>query len=210
MPAPDRAGAPAAHPTRDRILDAAMRLFWEKGYQSTSIADIGRESGALSGSLYHFFPTKQDVLLAVLDRYRAGIRPMLLEPAWQGVDDPIERVFALLASYRGMLVDTGCFYGCPIGSLALELHEPDPPVREKLAANFDGWVAAIRECLEAAGDRLPRNVDRHALAVFALTTMEGGVMQARTHRSIDTFDTGVALLRDYFDRLQAEAQRSVG
>ena len=134
----------------------ALRLFWEKGYGSTSIADILKAAGANSGSLYHFFPSKQDLLLAVLDTYNGGIYPMLLEPAWQGVDDPIERIFALLAHYRQLILDTECFYGCPIGSLALELHEPDPPVRERLAANFTAWTGAVRDCLEAAGPRLPR------------------------------------------------------
>jgi TetR/AcrR family transcriptional repressor of nem operon len=191
--------------TRDRLLSAAMRLFWEKGYNTTSVADIVREAGAHSGSLYHFFPTKQDLLVAVLDRYLAGIHPMLLEPAWQGVDDPIERVFALLAAYRKRLLDTDCFYGCPIGSLALELHEPDPPVRERLAANFDAWTRAVRSCLDDAGDRLPADVDRAELAQFVLTTMEGGVMQSRTHRTIDAFDAGVRRLRDYFARLEKAA-----
>jgi AcrR family transcriptional regulator len=191
--------------TRQRLVDAAMRLFWEKGYRSTSIQDILGRAEANSGSLYHFFPTKQDLLVAVLERYREGIGPMLLEPAWEGVEDPLERVFALLALYRRLLVETDCFYGCPIGSLALELHEPDPPVREMLAVNFDGWVGAVEGCLEEAGDRLPDDVDRHELAVFVLTTMEGGVMQARTHRSPEPFDASVARLRDYFDRLEAQA-----
>ncbi len=60
----------------------AMRLFGEKGYESTSVADILRAANANSGSLYHFFPTKQDLLIEVLKRYRDGIGPMLLEPAW--------------------------------------------------------------------------------------------------------------------------------
>jgi AcrR family transcriptional regulator len=199
--------ASVANSTRDRLIGVAMRLFWEKGYGATSVADIVREADAHSGSLYHFFPTKQDLLLAVLDRYRAGIAPMLLEPAWEGVTDPIERVFALLARYRQRLVETDCFYGCPIGSLALELHEPDPPVRALLATNFDGWTAAVQRCLDEAGDRLPADLDRRELAVFVLTTMEGGVMQARTHRTLDTFDASVRRLRDYFDRLQASASR---
>ena len=191
--------------TRDRIVFAAMELFWEKGYGSTSISDILKRAGANAGSLYHFFPAKQDVLTAVLDRYHEGIRPMLLEPAWQGVTDPIERVWALLARYRRYLVETDCFYGCPIGSLALELHEPDPAVRERLAANFDAWVGAITECLDAAGPRLPADLDRRALAMFVLTTMEGGVMQSRTHRTLDAYDASVAMLRDYFARLERTA-----
>ena len=184
---------------------AAMELFQEKGYHATSISDILRRAGANSGSLYHFFPAKQDLLNAVLDTYRAGIRPMLLDPAWEGVGDPLERVFALLARYRRMLVETDCFYGCPIGSLALELHEPDPAVRERLASNFSAWSKAIEGCLEEAGDRLPPDVDREALSQFVLTTMEGGVMQARTHRSLAAYDASVDQLRNYF-RCLTESQ----
>ncbi|HEY3636927.1 MAG TPA: TetR/AcrR family transcriptional regulator [Rhizomicrobium sp.] len=193
--------------TRDRILFSAMRLFAEKGYLSTSVADILKEAGAHSGSLYHFFPTKQDVLVAVLGLYRDGIEPMLLAPAWDGVADPVERVFALLASYRRALAGTDCLYGCPIGSLALELHEPDPPVRDLLAVNFTGWVGHVEACLDAAADRLPANTDTHALATFVLTVMEGGVMQSRTHRTLEAFDASVAQLRDYFMRLEQAAQR---
>src|SRR5687768_12507293 len=119
--------------TRARIVEAAMELFWLKGYGSTSIADILSRSQVNSGSLYHYFPGKQDLLIAVLETYRDGIGPMLLEPAWAGVEDPVERVFALLAQYRRLIVDTDCVYGCPIGSLALEVHEPDPVVRERMA-----------------------------------------------------------------------------
>ena len=187
--------------TRDRIVFTAMRLFALKGYGSTSVADILQAADVNAGSLYHFFPGKQDVLLAVLEAYKRGIRPMLLDPAWKGVDDPIERVFALLARYRQHLVDSDCVYGCPIGSLALELHEPDPPVRALLAANFDGWVDAIEQCFADAGARIPNDVDRRALAIFALTTMEGGVMLSRTDRTTDAFDSAVKMLRDYIDRL---------
>lgn len=191
--------------TRTRLVLSAMQLFWEKGYGSTSVADVLKSAGVNSGSLYHFFPGKQELLLAVLDAYLGGIGPMLLEPAWRGVEDPIERIFALLTRYRRSLTDTECFYGCPIGSLALELHEPDPPVRERLAANFTAWVDAIHECLLAAGPRLPRELDRHALAQFVLTTMEGGVMLARTFRNIAHFDAAIAQLRSHFDNLARAA-----
>ncbi|MCC7267072.1 MAG: TetR/AcrR family transcriptional regulator [Caulobacteraceae bacterium] len=192
--------------TRDRILFAALELFGEKGYLSTSIADILKAAGANAGSLYHFFPTKQDLLISVLETYRDGIYPMLLAPAWEGVDDPIEKVFALLGRYRAMLEMTDCLYGCPIGSVALELHEPDPPVRELLAVNFSGWAGHVRDCLDAASGRLPADIDRGKLATFVLAVMEGGVMQSRTHRTLETFDASVEMLRDHFNRLQADAR----
>jgi len=154
-----------------------------------------------SGSLYYFFPSKTDLLAAVLDLYHEGIGSMLLAPAWAGVEDPIERIFALLARYRKSLADTDCFYGCPIGSLALELHEPDPVVRERLAKNFDAWIEAVAECLLQAKSRLPPDLNRRELAQFVLTTMEGGVMQARTFRDINYYDAAVRQLRQYFKAL---------
>jgi TetR/AcrR family transcriptional regulator, transcriptional repressor for nem operon len=188
--------------TKTRLVLAAMQLFWEKGYNSTSIADVLQAAKVNSGSLYYFFPGKSDLLAAVLDMYHEGIRPMLLEPAWAGVDDPVERIFALLARYRKSLVDTDCFYGCPIGSLALELHEPDLAVRERLAKNFSAWIEAIEECLSQAKRRLPTDQHLRELAQFVLTTMEGGVMQARTFRDIAYFDAAVRQLRRYFKYLE--------
>ena len=186
-----------------------MELFWEKGFQSTSVADILSRSQVHSGSLYHFFPGKQDVLAAVLEAYRDGIEEWLLERAWSGVEDPIERVFALLNLYRTQLVSTDCSYGCPIGSLALELHEPDPRIRDLLAVNFRQWVGAIEECLDRAGDRLPASLDRRRLAEFTLTVMEGAIMQARTYRDVASFDRNVAALRDHFDMLIERARQEM-
>jgi len=176
--------------TRSRLVLAAMQLFWEKGYNSTSIADVLQTAKVNSGSLYHFFPGKSDLLAAVLDMYHDGIRQMLLQPAWAGVKDPIDKIFALLGRYR-----------CPIGSLALELHEPDEPVRERLAKNFRAWIDAIDDCLQQAKVRLPAGVTRRELAQFVLTTMEGGVMQARTFRDVSYFDAGVRQLHHYINGL---------
>src|SRR5438128_3097009 len=100
---PDTAQAPS---TRDRLIQTGMKLFWEKGYGSTSVADLLHAAGVNSGSLYHFFPGKQDVLLAVLEAYRGGIAERLLAPGWKGVNDPIARVFALLDRYRQGIVQT--------------------------------------------------------------------------------------------------------
>jgi len=97
------------------------------------------------------------------------------------------------------LVETDYFYGCPIGSLALELHEPDPEVRELIAANFSNWIEAVRDCLEQA--ELANATNRKALAELVLAVMEGAVMQTRTYRDIGHYDRAVGQLRDYLERL---------
>lgn len=183
----------------------AMELFYVKGYNSTSIADILSRSQVHSGSLYHFFPGKQDLLVAVLEFYRDGIRENLLDIAWAGVDDPIERIFALLNGYRTGLLESDFAHGCPIGNLALEISEPDPRIRELLDINFANWASAVEQCLRDAGDRLPRGTDCRSLAEFILTVMEGAIMQARTARDIAVFDRNIAVLRQHITMLETSA-----
>ncbi|HUP21049.1 MAG TPA: TetR/AcrR family transcriptional regulator [Gemmatimonadota bacterium] len=195
-------------PTRERLVQAAMYLFWAEGYQTTPISRILEVAGANPGSLYHYFATKEELLIAVLDAYIDGIGPNLLDPAWEGVDDPVERVFTLLAQYRKGLELTGMTYGCPIGNLALEMSDPPAPVRERLAKNFEQWIDAVEGCLVAARDRFPAGADLRALSVHVLTTMEGAVMQARTARDLAPFDASIAALRHYFDLLHAAAGRA--
>ena len=155
--------------TRCRIVEAAMELFWLKGFASTSIADILSRSQVNSGSLYYYFPGKQDVLLAVLEAYRDGIHQLLLEPAWSGVEDPVEKVFALLAQYRRAIVETECQYGCPIGSLALA--GTDRRALAELALNvMEGGVMQARTYRDVG--HFDRAVAQFRIAVDAMLVRE--------------------------------------
>jgi TetR/AcrR family transcriptional regulator, transcriptional repressor for nem operon len=187
--------------TRDRLVEAARTLFWKQGYTSTGIAQILKAADANSGSLYYSFPTKEDLLLAVLEWYRENLWPAVIQPVFDRVSDPIERVFGVLDAYRQGLLMTNFRHGCPIGNLALELVDNHPAVCQLVTVNFTGWRKAIEQCLDEAAGRLPESVDREQLAIFVLTTMEGAVMLARSYQSIDPYDASVTQLRDYFDRL---------
>lgn len=193
--------------TRERILDAAARLFHEQGYNATGIATILREAKVNSGSLYHFFPSKEALLVGVLERYVEMLRPCVTDHAEAATDDPVGRVFALLAFYRQGLEMTGCAMGCPIGNLALELADDHAEIRGLIDQNFRNWIAVVQGWLDAAGDRLPPSVDRAGLAQFVLTVMEGGIMQARAAQTVEPFDASVAQLRAYFDALLAQGER---
>src|SRR5579863_3632621 len=153
-----------ATPTRARLLDAARYLFWEKGYAATGIAEILDRAQANSGSFYHFFAGKEALLLAVLDDYLEGLEPVIVRPAFERHNDPIDRIFAILEGYRQRLVETGCRYGCPLGRLALEIEAENLPAHARIAANFQGWRDAVRRCLEDARDRFPRGLDLDGLA----------------------------------------------
>jgi TetR/AcrR family transcriptional regulator, transcriptional repressor for nem operon len=179
-----------ASDTRARIVEAARYLFWEKGYAATGLAEMLDRAGANSGSFYHFFESKDEILRTVLDTYVALLEPHIVRPAWDAATDPIERIFALLDGYRQRLVDTGCRYGCPIGRLALEIDPENTPAHSLIAQNFSAWKQAVEACLRAAGVRRADDV-----ATFVLTVMEGAVMQARAYRSIEPFDACIRQLR---------------
>lgn len=202
--ATDAAPGPALG-TKDRILEVAARLFHEQGYNATGISTILREAKVNAGSLYHFYASKEALLVGVLQMYVEMLQPIVLAPQEERTDDPIERVFALLAWYRMGLEVTGCTMGCPIGNLAIEVGDSHPVIRDLIHLNFRNWARGVRQWLDAAGDRLPPDTDREALAHFVLTVMEGAVMQARASGDLVPYDASVAQLRAYFDLLQSAA-----
>src|ERR1700675_3027574 len=86
--------------TRDRLIDAARFLFWERGFAGTSMADLLALAEVNSGSFYHFFDSKEALLREVLEGYLQLLRPMVVEPAFAAVEEPLGRIFAILEGYR--------------------------------------------------------------------------------------------------------------
>src|SRR5947199_6998267 len=129
--------------TRERILQAALELFYQHGYAGTGMAEILKKADANSGSFYFFFTGKEDLLQAVLDWYLENLYPVLLEPVFSLSNDPIERIFLLLDKYRQSVVATEFAFGCPLGRLALEIEPDRRLVHDKIAANFTGWARAV-------------------------------------------------------------------
>jgi TetR/AcrR family transcriptional repressor of nem operon len=184
--------------TRDRLIDSARYLFWERGFAGTSMAELLAHSEVNSGSFYHFFDSKEALLRAVLEGYIALLRPMVVDPAFAGTAEPVERIFAILAGYRQRILATDCQYGCPLGRLALEIDPENAPAHALIAENFQGWIDAVRECLVELQPKLPAHTDIDALATYVLVVMEGGVMLSRSYRSVAPFDRAIAQLREHF------------
>lgn len=188
-------------PTRDRLIESARYLFWERGYAGTSMADLLAHAEVNSGSFYHFFESKEALLRAVLEGYTHGLRPIIVNPAFAKTDEPVERIFAILAGYRERILQTNCQYGCPLGRLALEIDPENRPAHRLIADNFSGWIGAVRECILQMKSRLPKKTDVDALATYVLVVMEGGVMLSRSYGSVEPFDRAVAQLREHFRML---------
>jgi TetR/AcrR family transcriptional repressor of nem operon len=192
--------------TRERLIDSARFLFWERGFAGTSMAELLAHAGVNSGSFYHFFDSKEALLREVLGGYLRLLRPMVVDPAFASVETPLGRIFAILAGYRQRILATDSKYGCPLGRLALEIDPENAPAHALIAQNFQGWIEAIRECLDAMKDRLPAGTDLDALATFVLVSMEGGVMLSRSYRSVEPFDRAIAQLHEHFRLLLSSSR----
>ena len=193
--------APSGPETRERIVRTAFQLFHEQGFNATGVATIVREAGVNPGSLYHFFESKDDLLLAVLEFALDYLGPAVMDPVEASALEPVARVFALMQRYRDGMQREHCRMGCPMGNMALEISDGNARARALVHKNFENWSSRVASWFEH-DPRFPADVDRQRLARFVLTVMEGGLMQARAAGDIAPFDESVAVLRDYFVRLR--------
>lgn len=91
------------HPedVRTHLLDAALRAFARKGYEGTSVRDIAGEAQVAAGLLYHYFPSKQAVLLALFERSGALVMEAFARAA--AVPEPRARLGALVRVSAGLV-----------------------------------------------------------------------------------------------------------
>lgn len=189
------------HPTRTSILTAAQRLFHERGFHATSMADLLAASGTGAGSLYYHFKSKDAVLAAVLDHLHVRLDREVLAVGRAAGLSPVGRVLAIFGFYRSFLTATHCRLGCPVGNLAGELADSAPEIAAGLHRLFAAWRAGIADCLKPVADHLPPHLTLDDVTTFVLTVMEGAVMQARVARDLAPFDRSVRALTDWFHHL---------
>ncbi len=188
--------------TRQRLIDAAGELFWERGYAATGLSDILESAGARGGSLYHFFPTKDDLLLAVVERH-ARVVETTIENTLAAHQDPRARVLAVVEFYRGFMRRTGCALGCPLTNLAAEVGDSHPRAAERIAAFNDRLAQRIGEAL---GEVLPSGTNTAQSARGILAMIQGATLQARAGKGEGPLDACAACVRAMLDGTQAAPQ----
>ncbi len=148
------------------------------------IQEICKQAGVQKGSFYHFFPSKRDLTLAVLDHFHEFSRAHMLE-AFAPEIPPLERFGRhMQMAYEGQKKfkeDTGCMPGCPFSNLASELSTQDEVIRTKLDGIFRDMIKPVEQALTeaiSAGDIPATDVTATAEGMFAY--LEGIVLLAKT------------------------------
>lgn len=137
---------------RNRLLDAAAASFQSRGYESTSIHDLIRETGVSGGALHHHFPTKKSLALAVIDERVAAELGSTWIDRVAAAPTAAQGIVAVFKAVAESLEQQGSVGGCPLGNLASELALDDNELRGALARRYESWRGAIAAKMEEDRD----------------------------------------------------------
>ncbi len=171
--------------TRQRILKSARDLFYAHSYFDVGVAAICEAAGVKKGSFYHFFPSKLDLTLAVIDEYLAEFRQQIFDKAFAREIPPLQRLSRMIelayGFQRGICDETGHTLGCPFGNLASELSTKEEVIRKKVVRVFANMEQTLRDTLQEAAHQgeLP-GVDLEATAKAMTAYIEGVMLMAKT------------------------------
>jgi AcrR family transcriptional regulator len=186
--------------TKAKIVAAAAELMYERGVNLTSVEEVLRAAGAGKSQFYHYFPSRQELIAAVL---RHQLTLVLQEQSrfplnsWEGVQAWLESMIVAQQTHRR-------FLGCPLGSLAGEVLEHEDLPQATAAEAFDRWQDALADGLSGLRDQglLRADVDLQELAQATIATVQGGYLLSSAMRDIAPMRNALAAAQRH---LQAHA-----
>lgn len=178
--------------TRDRLLDAAASLMWERSFQATGVDELCQRASAKKGSFYHYFASKTDLAIAAIERSWQQVKEGIFEPVFSAQESGLAQIQNLIARVydfqRQTADETGGVLGCPFGNLGQEMARQDERIRMVLqdifAAHCDFFEGALKRA-QAAGEIPPGDNRLRAESIFAL--LEGALVLAKVANDPEIF-----------------------
>jgi TetR/AcrR family transcriptional regulator, transcriptional repressor for nem operon len=159
---------------RTRIIRKTACLIHSKGYENTSLSDVLTINEIGKGQFYHYFSSKKELGLAVLDDVFAYWNRTLLDDILCSNKPPQLKIIEMLEWMINLQKKNDAKHGCIFGNLAIEMSESDELFREKLKHVFDVWVSKFKDVLR---EILPE-------AQASDTELEGGTMLMKNHQDL--------------------------
>lgn len=185
--------------TRAVLLEAAFREVHEHGFQAASLERILSNTQLTKGALYHHFPNKQALGLALVDEVVGNsIRETYIRP-FLDTDDPISLVVAGIEAKASEETERAMRCGCPLNNLSQEMSAVDEEFRSHLRAIFEEWREAMANAFrrgQAAGKVRP-DVDAEEVATFIIAVREGAIGLGKAYRDPGPYLRTWAQLKTY-------------
>jgi len=190
--------------TRQTLLEAAFAEIHRNGFQAASLAQILADTGLTKGALYHHFPDKKALGLAVVEEViRPRLAAMMFEPLAE-TRQPLAAMQALLAAKAAEDDPYAVKLGCPLNNLMQEMSPVDESFRQHLNDVFEAWVGVVAAALKrgkTAGE-VRRDVDAGATAFFIVSALEGCVGMSKNTQSVAAYRSCLAQLGGFLDTLK--------
>jgi AcrR family transcriptional regulator len=180
--------------TSERLLDAALTSYLERGWQGASLAEIARRAGFTTGAIYGCFKGKNELFAAVVDRElsRMGLE---VERRLDGVETPKERLQVMRQWFRERRQRAGMRIFYDLWHQAAE----HPRLRKALWASYERATQEVADAIgRFAGPRTEAfGLSHKTLAVFAMALMEGLLLRQFLSQSEDSIDVVFDLLERF-------------
>ena len=174
---------------RNAILDAAARVINARGFSHTSVEELIEATG-LSGKshFYHYFPSKDALGMAVIDRQFERFTERGLAILREPMIEPIDRLALFIDTLVSLQRDRDGGSGSPFGNLAGEMADSHEGFRRRLDDVFARWTEQLVALLREAGPSLRDDVDAVKLSRFIIACLEGGMLMTRVTRDIGVME----------------------
>lgn len=191
--------------TRDVILEAAFEEIYRHGFQAASLNNILAKTQLTKGALYHHFPAKHELGLAVVDEVIQGrLEKSFFQPLRHS-PDPIKALRELFQTRAKQRSPEQVTLGCPLNNLMQEMSPLNVEFKTHLNKVLKLWQDTIWDALKRAqkAGQLRKEVDCHAAALFILSAYEGCVSVAKNLQSGKEFQLCIVQLDGYIEGLLA-------
>jgi TetR/AcrR family transcriptional regulator, transcriptional repressor for nem operon len=169
---------------RDCILDAGLKVMFQKGYVSAGVRDIVAEAGAPQGSFTNHFRSKEIFAREVLDRYFQHTRSLVGQALNDQTRSPRQRLERYLEIITERLASDGYTRGCLIGNFSLEATPLSEMLRQRLVEIFEEWREPFAACIAEAqaAKEIAKTFTAADLADFLLASWEGAILRMKVER----------------------------
>lgn len=178
--------------TKQRIIEAAAQAMIAKSYNGVGLNEILNEAGVPKGSFYHFFKSKENLGIAVIEKAAADKCHRLRGYFTDRTKSPISRLRGFYEWVRQDVEEGNIRTECVLCKLALEQAALSDPMRAAIRSSFDQFKAltaqVIREA-QSAGE-IDANLDADRLSDFLTVSFQGAMIRVEIDddlRPIDAF-----------------------
>jgi len=168
---------------RSQILEAAYREIHLHGFQAASLSRILKRTGVTKGALYHHFPNKTTLGLAVIDEVLARHIELSLRDA----EDPVEALIGIIEEAGRSFTLCDVELGCPLSTLSQEMASLDEDFRQRLMAIYERWRQTLEDAFrrQQAAGRLDPAVDPETLSTMVVATLDGCLQAGKISQSLE-------------------------